>query len=173
MNKRATVLFVCISLFLFAVSPPAGAQEEKGRKAEPTIAEIAAGDENFSTLVAALTAAELVETFAGKDHYTVFAPTNAAFTKALGDLGLTAEELLGNKEMLTAILLFHVAKGDKYAKGVVSSGKLKMLDGNFAEVTTDDDGAYIAGCKIAKTDIKASNGVIHVIEYVMLPPKKE
>jgi uncharacterized surface protein with fasciclin (FAS1) repeats len=163
------MLVVCVSLVL-ALAGTGFAQEKKGRAGEPTIAAIAAGDENFSTLVAALTAAGLVETFAGKDHYTVFAPTNAAFEKALGDLGITAEQLLADKEKLTAILLYHVAKGDKYAKGVLESGKVKMLDGNTAEVTTDEEGAYIAGCKIVKTDIKASNGVIHVIEYVMLPP---
>ena len=170
MEKRITLLALVIILLAMFAAGPAGAGKQYGRKGEPTIAEIAAGDENFSTLVAALTAADLVETFAGEKHYTVFAPTNAAFEMALGDLGITAEQLLADKEKLTAILLFHVAKGDKYAKGVLESGKVKMLDGNVAEVTTDEEGAYIAGAKIAKTDIKASNGVIHVIEYVMLPP---
>jgi uncharacterized surface protein with fasciclin (FAS1) repeats len=172
MFKRATVTIVLVLLVAMLVTGPADAGKKKGRAGKPTIAEIAAGDENFSTLVAALSAADLVETFTGKEHYTVFAPTNAAFEKALGDLGITAEELLADKEKLTAILLFHVSKGDKYAKGVLESGKVKMLDGNVAEVTTDDEGAYIAGARIAKTDIEASNGVIHVIEYVMLPPMK-
>ena len=176
MNKRATVLILCLSMVLMA-SVSAGAQEEakekKGRAMEKTIAEIVSAGEDFSTLLAALSAAELVETFSGKDHYTVFAPTNAAFDKALGDLGMTAEELLADKDLLTAILLFHVAKGDRYAKGVLEAGKVKMLDGNVAAVTQDDEGAYIEGCMISKTDIKASNGVIHVIEYVMIPPEEE
>ena len=170
MKKRIAVSVVCLALVAMFAAGPASAEKKEGRADLPTIAAIAAGDENFSTLVAALTAAELVETFAGKEHYTVFAPASAAFERALGGRGITAEELLANKEKLTAILLYHVAKGDHYAKGVLKSGKVKMLDGNFAEVTTDDEGAYIAGAKIAKTDIKASNGVIHVIEYVMLPP---
>lgn len=180
MPRRFSVIIPCVAFLLVFAVALTGAQDEKKQKKmkkehmeQQTIAEIAAGNESFSTLVAALEAAGLVETFQGKEHYTVFAPTNEAFARALEDLGMTAEELLGNKDLLTSILLYHVAKGDRYAKAVLSAGKLKMLDGNFAEVTTDEEGAYIDGCMIVKTDIKASNGVVHVIDYVMLPPEEE
>jgi uncharacterized surface protein with fasciclin (FAS1) repeats len=143
-----------------------------GRSDTQTIAEIASGNPDFSTLVAALDAAGLVETFSGDKHYTVFAPTNAAFEQALGDLGIAPEELLADTELLTSILLYHVTNGDRKAQSVVSAKKVKMLDGNDAEIMVKEDGAYINNAKIVTTDIMASNGVIHVINYVLLPPSE-
>ena len=145
---------------------------EAGRSEMPTIAAVASGNADFSTLVAALDAAGLVETFNGKKHYTVFAPTNAAFERALGDLGISAEQLLADTELLTSILLYHVTNGDRKAQSVVSAKKVKMLDGNDAMIMVKEDGAYINNAKIVTTDIMASNGIIHVIDYVLLPPSE-
>ena len=146
-----------------------------GRASLPTIAAAASANPAFSTLVAALSKAGLVDTFNGKDQYTVFAPTNAAFDAlALAVLGSgkTGIDLVNalSVEKLTQVLVYHVAQGDRRAQGVVSSGQVKMLDGNFAPVTSADGKFYIAGAQILDTDLIASNGIIHVIGSVMVPP---
>jgi uncharacterized surface protein with fasciclin (FAS1) repeats len=149
-----------------------------GRAALPTIVGIATAPENigtFSTLVAALQKAGLVDTFNGSRQFTVFAPTNAAFDAAAVALigpGKTGPDLVAALDVasLTAVLKYHVAQGDRTAQAVLSSGQVRMLDGNFAPVTVANGEAFIAGAKILKTDITASNGIIHVIGGVMLPP---
>jgi uncharacterized surface protein with fasciclin (FAS1) repeats len=149
-----------------------------GRAALPTIVGIATAPENigtFSTLVAALQKAGLVDTFNGSQQFTVFAPTNDAFDAAAAALlgaGKTGMDLVNTLDVatLTAVLKYHVAQGDRTAQAVLSSGQVRMLDGNFAPVTVASGEAFIAGAKILKTDITASNGIIHVIGGVMLPP---
>lgn len=147
-----------------------------GRASLPTIAGTAvASAPEFTTLVAALSKAGLVETFAGQQQYTVFAPTNAAFDAAAAALlgpGKTGMDLVNALpvDRLTQVLVYHVAQGDRRAQGVVSSGQVKMLDGNFAPITSADGKFYIAGAEILQTDIIASNGIIHVIGFVMVPP---
>ena len=131
-----------------------------------SIAAIAAGNPDFSTLVAALDAAGLVETLDGEGPFTVFAPTNAAFA-ALPDG--TVEDLLNDIPALTRILLFHVV-GEKLAAGdVVAASSVEMLEGSVADIVVDDAGVRIAGVNISVTDIPAANGVIHVIDAVMIP----
>jgi uncharacterized surface protein with fasciclin (FAS1) repeats len=149
-----------------------------GRAALPTIVGIATAPENigtFSTLVAALQKAGLVDTFNGSQQFTVFAPTNDAFDAAAAALlgaGKTGMDLVNGLDVatLTAVLKYHVAQGDRTAQAVLSSGQVRMIDGNFAPVTVANGEAFIAGAKILKTDITASNGIIHVIGGVMLPP---
>jgi transforming growth factor-beta-induced protein len=152
---------------------------KSGRAALPTIVGIATAPENigtFSTLVAALQKANLVDTFNGNQQFTVFAPTNDAFDAAakalLKDSTKTGVDLVNALDVatLTAVLKFHVVQGDRTAQAVLSSGQVKMLDGNFAAVTVVNGEAFIAGVKIIKTDITASNGIIHVLGGVMLPP---
>jgi uncharacterized surface protein with fasciclin (FAS1) repeats len=153
----------------------AGSPNANSRAALPTIAAIAVGNDDFSTLVAALTKAGLVETFSGSRQFTVFAPTNAAFDAAAelllgpGKTGIELIEAL-DVETLTAVLKYHVTVGDRNSQAVVSSCQVRMLDGNLAPVTVQEDGAYIAGAKILIPDFLASNGIIHVIGSVMLPP---
>jgi uncharacterized surface protein with fasciclin (FAS1) repeats len=154
-----------------------GSDEAKGgRAALPTIAGTAvASAPEFTTLVAALSKAGLVETFNGNQQYTVFAPTNAAFDAAAAALlgpGKTGMDLVNalSVQKLTQVLVYHVAQGDRRAQGVVSSGQVKMLDGNFAPITSANGKFYIAGAEILATDIIASNGIIHVIGFVMVPP---
>jgi transforming growth factor-beta-induced protein len=148
--------------------PPAEEAEQM-----PSIAEIAAGNEDFSTLVAALSAAGLVDTFAGEGAFTVFAPTNAAFEAAFAALGITPEQLLADTETLTSILTYHVVEGKLLAADVLSQNLLSTLNGAPALAYTGEDGAYIQNAKIVTTDIEASNGVIHVIDAVILPPAFE
>ena len=126
---------------------------------------IAAG--NFSTLATALTAAGLVETLKGDGPFTVFAPTDEAFAKLPQQ---TLSDLLkpGNKEKLTAILTYHVVPGKITASQVASISKAKTLHGQSLTVDTND-GVKIDNAKVIAADVEASNGVIHVIDTVLLP----
>ena len=146
-----------------------------GRATLQTIAAIAVGNPDFSTLVAALQKASLVETFSGNQQFTVFAPSNDAFDAAAVALlgpGKTGMDLVNALpvDKLTQVLVYHVAQGDRRAQAVLSSGQVRMLDGNFAPITIEDGVAKIAGVPIVGTDILASNGIIHVLGFVMVPP---
>ncbi|WP_243398155.1 fasciclin domain-containing protein [Deinococcus koreensis] len=136
----------------------------------PTIAGVVAADANFSTLKAALAAAGLTETLNGTGPYTVFAPTNAAFAKLPA---ATLESLLKpeNKAQLSAILLYHVVPGKVLAADVVKLTSAKTVNG--ANVTIAVSGGTVTlngNSTVTKTDVPASNGVIHVIDTVLLPP---
>jgi len=136
---------------------------------EKTIVGIAVGADNFKTLVAALKAADLVEALDGKGPFTVFAPTDAAFEK-LGKE--TIEAVLKDKEKLTSILKYHVVSGKVMAVDAIKlDGKdAKTLSGKTFKIEVVDGGVVLNGkVKVIKTDIKASNGVIHVIDAVLLP----
>ncbi len=135
----------------------------------PSIAEIAASDENFSTLVAALDAAGLVDVLAGEGEFTVFAPTNDAFA-ALPDG--TVEALLEDPEGdLTQILLYHVVDGVAMAEAVVELDSVITIQGEAISIEIVDGSVILNGeVEVIITDIEASNGVIHVIDGVLLPP---
>lgn len=144
-----------------------------GRAAQPTIVGIATGNPAFSTLAAAVVRAGLVDMLDGDRHWTVFAPTNAAFDALAKALGASDGLALVNNvdlQTLTAILSYHVTRGDRNATSVVSAGKLRMLDGNLATISMKNGAAYIQNAKILTTDIRASNGIVHVIDAVILPP---
>lgn len=132
------------------------------------IATVASSDAQFSTLVAALTKAELVATMQGTGPFTVFAPNNAAFTKA----GITSLNGL-TKEALTPILTSHVVSG-KVKAADVKSGVVKTVNANNdIYLSKNADGVFINGnIKVIATDVDASNGVIHVIDNVIVPPAK-
>lgn len=127
---------------------------------------VAAG--SFKTLAAALQAAGLVETLQGKGPFTVFAPTDEAFAKLPKG---TVEELLKpeNKEKLTAILTYHVVAGQVMAKDVVGLEKAKTVNGQSLTIKVKDGAVSIDNANVVKTDIVCSNGVIHVIDSVVLP----
>jgi transforming growth factor-beta-induced protein len=133
-----------------------------------TIAEIAAGSEDFETLTAALGAAELVETLDGPGPFTVFAPTDDAFAALPAG---TVDDLLlpENKDQLIDILTYHVVGDDLAATDVVAAASLTMLNGVEAEITVDGSTVMIENAVITMTDIEASNGTIHVIDAVLLP----
>jgi transforming growth factor-beta-induced protein len=136
-----------------------------------TIVEIAVADERFSTLVAALTAAELVETLSGEGLFTVFAPTNDAFAALPAG---TVENLLlpENKQALTDILLYHVVSGKVMAADVVSLTSATTVLGKDLTITVRDGKVFLNDAvEVIITDIEASNGVIHVIDAVLLPPQ--
>lgn len=135
------------------------------------IAEIAIGAGSFETLVAALGAAGLAETIASDGPFTVFAPTDQAFAAALEALGISAEDLLADTETLTEILLYHVVAGTVMAEDVVALEAATTLAGSDISISADDMGVTLNdSVNVIATDILASNGVIHVIDGVLLPP---
>jgi uncharacterized surface protein with fasciclin (FAS1) repeats len=162
MSRVLSFALLFALLFGAVVLPQAASAQSK----PPTIVEIAAGNPNFTTLVAAVQAAGLVDVLNGKRQFTVFAPTNDAFAK----LGLNAGNV-GSlpKDQLTNILLYHVAPGERFASDVVSAKQIRMMNKQFTKVTVNGDGAFINNARIIATDIDASNGVIHVIDTVLLP----
>jgi len=131
------------------------------------IVETAVAAGNFSTLVAAVKAAGLVDTLSGTGPFTVFAPTDDAF-KALP--AGTVESLLKpeNKAKLVSILTYHVVSGKADAKAVTGKSEWKTVEGSSAHITSTD-GAKIENAKIIKTDIECSNGYIHAIDAVIMP----
>ena len=128
---------------------------------------------SFKTLVAAVKAAGLVETLKGDGPFTVFAPTDAAFAK-LPKATLTSLLKPENKKKLASILTYHVVAGKYDAARITGTGKkkfgLKSVQGSNIAVNLTD-GVKVSGANVVKTDIKTSNGIIHVIDTVMLPPK--
>ncbi len=122
----------------------------------------------FETLLAAAGAAGLADVLDGQGPFTVFAPTDEAFAKLPAG---TVESLLKpeNKDLLVAILKFHVVSGRVYAKDALGAGAAETLQGESITIAARDGGAYVQESKIVATDIEASNGVIHVIDSVLLP----
>ena len=139
----------------------------KTQKAQ-TIVEIATGDKNFSTLVQALKTAGLVDTLKGKGPFTVFAPTNAAFEKLPEG---TLEDVMkpANKAKLQNILKHHVVQGRQMAKNVAKQSKISPMDGSSLEIEAKGDRVRIGDATIRQTDLEAENGVVHVIDRVLLP----
>jgi len=135
-----------------------------------SIVDIAVADGRFQTLVAALQAADLAETLAGEGPFTVFAPTDEAF--AMLPEG-TVEALLADIPALTDILLYHVVSGEVLAADVVMLEKAATLLGENVSVRVEGEMVYINEAQVIITDIVADNGVIHVIDSVLLPPAEE
>jgi uncharacterized surface protein with fasciclin (FAS1) repeats len=132
------------------------------------IVDIAAGNADFSTLVTAVKAAGLVDTLKGPGPFTVFAPTNAAFNKIPKK---KLEALLKNKAALTAVLTYHVVPGKVMAADVMklkNGTRVKTVEGSSLKIT-NKGGVKVDNAKVIKTDIEADNGVIHVIDSVILP----
>jgi uncharacterized surface protein with fasciclin (FAS1) repeats len=132
------------------------------------IVDTAASNSDFSTLVAAVKAAGLVDALKGEGPLTVFAPTNEAFAKLPAG---TVESLLlpENKDKLVQILTYHVVAGKVMAADVVKVDSAKTLEGSSVTVTVANGGVKIDNANVIKTDIKTSNGVIHVIDSVIMP----
>lgn len=147
---------------LFAAALPAVAGDGK------TIVDIAASKPEFSTLVAALKAGDLVTTLQGTGPYTVFAPTNDAFAKLPAG---TLDDLLKpeNRDKLRAILTYHVVPGRVLAADVVKLDEATTVNGAKADFEVEGGTVMVDGAKVTATDITADNGVIHVVDSVMLP----
>ena len=135
-----------------------------GMKKDIVDTAVAAGD--FSTLVTAVKAAGLVETLKGEGPFTVFAPTDAAFAKVPTD---TLNALLADKAALANVLTYHVVAGNVMAADVVRLTSAVTVQGQAVSIAVKDGKVYVDGAQVVATDIKASNGVIHVIDAVILP----
>jgi len=160
--KRIYVM-TCLALLLtLSFSSAAFA----GSKKDIVDTAVAAGD--FKTLAAALQAAGLVDTLKGAGPFTVFAPTDEAFAKLPAG---TVEDLLKpeNKQKLVSILTYHVVAGDVMAKDVVKLNEAKTVNGKEVKIMVQGGKVMVDGANVTKTDIKCSNGVIHVIDSVLLP----
>ena len=158
-----------VALSLIAAAPVAaqnyGMAETK--KAETkNIVETAVAAGSFKTLAAALQAAGLVETLSGKGPFTVFAPTDEAFAKLPAG---TVEALLKDKEKLTAILTYHVVAGNVPSSEVVKLTSAKTVNGQDVKIKVMDGKVMVNNAHVVKADVKANNGVIHVIDTVILP----
>lgn len=162
LKKFAVVLFAV--LMVMSAANPGFAADNSGNKKDIVDTAVAAG--NFKILAAALEKAGLIETLKGEGPFTVFAPTDEAFNKLLKDLGITADQLLARKD-LKDILLYHVLPGK------VMSGDLKegMQAQTLAKknVTISLDPVQVNDANVVTPDVEASNGVIHVIDKVLLP----
>ncbi len=167
-NKMKKSLIILCSLFVLGSSISANAQKK-------SVVGIAASDNNFSTLVAAVKAAGLVEALSGEGPFTIFAPSNSAFAK-IDEITLNSLLERKNRRTLTNILKYHVVANDIRAKDVVSSLKvgngtaLKVVQKNGKIWLKDKNGNY---SQIIKTDIVGKNGVIHVIDAVVMPKAKK
>lgn len=140
----------------------------KTMEAKADIVDTAVKAGKFNTLVAAVKAAGLVETLKGEGPFTVFAPTDEAFSKIPKE---TIQELLKpeSKEKLTAILTYHVVPGKVMAADVVKVKEAKTANGKSVKVTVSEEGVMIGKAKVVKTDIECGNGVIHIIDSVIMP----
>lgn len=172
-SRRSMLAAFLVAAFAFPVAAHyhgGGASAAKpAAKAQPaTVVDIAAGNADFSTLVAALKAAGLVDTLKGSGPFTVFAPTNAAFAKLPAG---TLDNLLKpeNKAQLTAILTYHVVPGRVLAADAVRLNAATTVNGAQADIVVSGGKVTIDGATITATDLKAGNGVVHVIDTVMLP----
>ena len=167
-----------LTLTAFAIATANVSLKADGHEGPGSIVDIALGNEAFSTLVAAVVKADLVAVLDGNRDFTVFAPTNDAFDAAaaavLGE-GATGPELVDALpvDVLTDILLYHVAPGERFSGDVVGAQRIRTMNKSFLFVDADSLSLLgigsEAGLVLDLIDIEASNGVIHVIDFVLLP----
>ncbi len=169
---------IALVLSLGLVLGVAGASGH-GHDTPATVVDIATSNDDFSTLVAAVVAADLAGVLSGEGPFTVFAPTDAAFAAALEALGISAEELLASPD-LGAILTYHVVAGNLLAADVLAAveagyGVAMVETVNGASITVEvvDGNVVLDGtATVIMTDLTAENGVVHVIDAVILPPSE-
>ena len=163
--KRTLSATAAALLLAVSVAAPARADHHQGKDIVDTA--VAAG--SFNTLATALKAAGLVDTLKGKGPFTVFAPTDEAFRKLPAG---TLEKLLADKAQLTKVLTYHVVAGKVMAADVVKLTEAKTVEGSAVKISAKDGKVKVNDANVVKTDVVASNGVIHVLDTVILPPAK-
>jgi len=162
------ILFMLMVLIAVAAVAFAGDYGSK-RSAQnlPTIMDIAVDDTRFSTLVAALQAADLIDTLKGEGPFTVFAPTDGAFAKLPDG---TVDTLLNDIPTLRSILLYHVTPGKVSSSEAVMLNSADTVLGKSISIRVENGNLLVNNAKVVIADIEASNGIIHVIDRVILPP---
>ena len=173
MTKKRSIstLAVATAVAFAAAGPTASASPLAQANAVPAsankdIVETAVAAGQFETLASLLKKAGLVKTLKGKGPYTVFAPTDAAFAKVPK---ATLDELAKDKVKLRSVLLYHVAKGKLTAKKVVKRKSIKTLNGQRVRVRVRGEKVLVGGARVVTPDVRASNGIIHVINKVLIP----
>ncbi|MBX2849941.1 MAG: fasciclin domain-containing protein [Acidiferrobacterales bacterium] len=164
-SKFTTALFAVLTFAVFSSGAQAGEYGDKMAK-KMDIVDTAVSAGSFNTLATALTEAGLIETLKGEGPFTVFAPTDEAFAK-IPEADLKA--VLADKEKLTQILTYHVVAGKVMAADVVVLESADTLQGSAVTIAASDDGVMLNDANVVKTDIETSNGVIHVIDTVLMP----
>ncbi|NJL92537.1 MAG: hypothetical protein HC915_01835 [Anaerolineae bacterium] len=162
MNNRFVVKMLVLALIVVLTAPMFGTASAQ----DGTIVDVASNTEGFSTLVAAVQAAGLVETLSGEGPFTVFAPTDEAFA-ALGEDVIAAA--LADPDLLTAILTYHVVSGAVMSTDLSDGMEVETVNGELLFVQVDDMGVQVGDANVVQADIEASNGVIHVIDTVLIP----
>ena len=160
--KTKILTVALLTIFLSASALIAGSQPKMD------IVDTAVGAGSFNTLVAAVQAAGLADTLKGEGPFTVFAPTDDAFAKLPAG---TVEDLLKpeNKDKLKAILTYHVVSGKVMAKDVMTMKEAKTVNGGMVMISMDVDTVMVDNAKVVQADVECSNGVIHVIDTVIMP----
>lgn len=165
MKRILAVLIACSAL---AAVPVASATAHRsGTMSEPNIVALAASSPQLSTLVKLVKSAGLVKALSGSAKLTVFAPTNAAFAKVPK---ATLNKLAHNKKLLAEVLEYHVVKGALTAAQIEKKTSLKTLEGASVTVNVKSESVYINQAKVITPNLKASNGIVHVINSVLTPP---
>ena len=169
--KKITGLFaaVLMSTFIFSSSANAQCEDTSTRKKSSDIVDLAVSTDFLSTLVAAVKAGDLVETLKSDGPFTVFAPTNDAFS-ALPEGTLESLLLPENKDKLIAILSYHVVAGEVKSSDLSNGMKATTVQGSQIQVNISNSGVKINDANVTAADIMAANGVVHVIDRVILPP---
>ncbi len=166
--KRLTLTTLAVALLLVASFAGAGGHTAKKAEMKSDIVETAVAAGSFNTLATALEAAGLIDALKGDGPFTVFAPTDEAFAKLPEG---TVESLLepANVDQLKAILTYHVVAGNLGSSEVVASAGATSLQGGELTFSANGDSVQINDAKVVSVDVEASNGVIHVIDSVLLP----
>ena len=162
-KRNFTTLLVAVLVISVLTFASTGSMDKMGKK---SIVETAVSAGQFKTLVTAVKAADLVEVLSGPGPFTVFAPTDDAFAKL--PVG-TVEALLQNKEQLKAVLTYHVVAGKVMASDVVNLKSAATVNGQQVTIKVKGETVMVDNAKVVMTDIECTNGVIHVIDTVILP----
>lgn len=163
--RKTLITLALAALVAAVVAAPAGARQAT----KPNIVQTAAGAGQFETLVKLVKTAGLARTLSGRGPYTVFAPTDAAFAKVPKR---TLDGLLRDRAKLRAVLLYHVVSGRVTARKVTKLRSAETLNGARVRVRVRNGNVLINRAKVVTPDVKASNGVIHVIDRVLIPPTR-
>lgn len=166
--KKLVILTLAIALVLPLNAFAGSGYTKKTAGASMDVVDMAAHAGVFNTLVQAIQSADLEPVLRGEGPFTVFAPTDEAFAKLPAG---TIEDLLKpeNQEKLQAILTYHVVPGEVYAKDVVKMESGKTANGQDVRIRTENGSVFIDDAKVTKADVPASNGVIHIIDTVLMP----
>ena len=164
MKRILAVLVACCAL---AAVPVASATDHAAMTKQPNIVALAASSPNLSTLVSLVKSAGLVKALSSSSKLTVFAPTNAAFAKVPKP---TLNKLAHNKKLLAQVLEYHVVKGALTAAQIEKRHSLRTLEGASVTVKVKAGSVYINQARVIKPNLKASNGIVHVINGVLTPP---